>query len=1213
MTFLGPDPVGIATPLGLNGGEDIPAIAPNKVNAVKALTTKYGGDNLGAIQKQFGHGVVNSFVKWEMDRAQRGISPTSNDQTMNLLAAAKSKQAQTEAPDNDPFDVVGNIASDVGNIVTGIPKMPVEIAHDILHAPEAIAAIGSGDPNKIANAPLIRMIPGVYTASNLLQGNISELASHPVQTALDVAPFAGKALEIPVGEGTVASKIAESPVGEAFQRAKGAVGRSMPGQLASESFGHMERGVSRLVAGRVADLHAATLPHMAEVFPDQISEMRRADLPVARDLDKAIPDPTVKSQVFQAVEDPAAFGAKTTDDALNTLNLNDQQRGAVNQFRQRRDAWQQYGLDANELTNRVINGQNEVFDAKSAARLDKGQLVVDRASTMTNLRESIMHPDTADISALHDDVTTAVNNPGLSVSTRRNIASGYVHALDAAGYDTGTLLSDVTSAKGANLGGLVDQAKQLPQTGTVRTRQRRGTPALSSPDRWLEQNRQFTPKKLAKAQELMKGRESRTLPARWQPSFQRIKVDKAKGFIEQKFASDDPAVPQLMAEVNNHLYGSLDPEDIAQINKQSLAEVQKLRDAGYQPEFVHHVSPDQERALGSPSITTVVPKAAQYAARANDWTPSVNSLSVSLTHQGLELAKRSVVQQMLPELRDSYGTSMQDARAELLPVAERVAARRGTTVGQEFEKLLRKEYVKFDDGVHGFVAGNARAPKLNDAVFKSDDVLIKRHLARSINMMTSPPAYSRIFDPVLKVFRTAVLPFSPRFQINNIVGGLVSTAIEHPSALLELPKAWDFVRDLRGAEKAFARGEEYTLKASTQKTIEHLDPAVRRDLGGLKYSVEPDTQVRTQFKTAAGRQLHDIGNSAYVHRVGEAASKTIDFSYAMNELGDDMYRMANYFRGSKEAVGKGATLDEAAHAGMALADKVQPRWLEMTPMERSVFRVVFPFYGFMSHLFRFAARFPIDHPWRTATMAAMSRAELQDFGTGLPQSLASAFFLGNPDSEGNVTAITPGAMNPFRDLGDNLTIAGFMSQTNPVIKAALTQLGYDPVSRGPNLYPEVEYDPTTGGFKSRTPNTPSVAGQLVGGLIPQVNILAALTGTSGDFRNLISSNPDAANRMLASSTGIPILWKKYNVNEQAFSAELNRGNQAKAVLADAMRTGDYSQAERYPSLRGTIAAYRKLAAAGKLKPYEYGTAPSLEANNARQAGSQATTQAEVGN
>lgn len=522
---------------------------------------------------------------------------------------------------------------------------------------------------------------------------------------------------------------------------------------------------------------------------------------------------------------------------------------------------------------------------------------------------------------------------------------------------------------------------------------------------------------------------------------------------------------------------------------------------------------------------------------------------------------------------------------------------------------MRKEYVKWSETESGFMAGNAKPFKFSETNFSPDELLVPRHIARSLEMLAKPPTYSRIFDPVLKVFRTSVLPFSPRFHLNNIVGGMVSGVLEDPRIAAEVPAAMQHAKAITDLQRALAAGRDYELPVATQQFLESAPKELIAQLGGLKYSVAPDSS----FKLKAGGKLGEMAQAAGVDRLLKAGKRAIDWSYDFNEMNDNMYRIAAYLSGEKNALTKGLTTAEASARGMALMNKVQPRWLEMTPMERSVFRVVFPFYGYMSHVFRFAARFPMDHPWRTSTMAALSRAELDDFGTGLPQALASAFFLGKPDASGNVTAITPGAANPFRDLGDNLTLAGFMGQTNPIFKGALEQLGYDPVARGPNLYPEITYDPQTGRFKAKQPNTPGLVGEVVTGLVPQANILAALTGTSGDFRNLMESNPDAANRMLASSTGIPILWKKYNVNEEKFQAELNRETNAKDVLATAMRTGDYSQAMRFPSLRGTVRALQKLQAAGKLTPYEAGVTPSLAANNARQQGSQATTQAEVAN
>lgn len=513
---------------------------------------------------------------------------------------------------------------------------------------------------------------------------------------------------------------------------------------------------------------------------------------------------------------------------------------------------------------------------------------------------------------------------------------------------------------------------------------------------------------------------------------------------------------------------------------------------------------------------------------------------------------------------------------------------------------MRKQYVRWSETENGFVAGNAKPFRFSAASYAPDELVIPRHLARSLEMLAKPPTYSRIFDPYLKVFRTAILPFSPRFLVHHIGGGMLAGVLEDPRIVAQIPQGMAFSRDIAGMNKAMVEGRDYQLADATRATLERMPDSMRAEINGLKYGYEPENSYRMK----AGGKLGELAHAAGIDRIAKAGGRIGDWTFDTVDMMDTMYRAAAYLSGEKSALTEGLSAEEAGARGRALVDKVMPRWLEQTPMERSALRVAFPFYGFMSHIMRYAFRYPIDHPWRTSTIAAVSRAELNDFGTGLPQALAHMLFVGN-------TGINLSAINPFHAVGDNLTVAGFLGQTNPLFKGALEQLGYDPVAQGPNIYPEVEYDPETGKLKARQPNAPGILGEAVTGLIPQANILAAITGTSGDFRGLMESNPDAANRMLQSAAGIPLLWRKYNLNEEAFQSELTRSTSTKQVLSDAMRTGDYSQAMRYPSLRGTVRALQKLNAAGKLKPYDPGVTPSLAANNARQQGSSATTAAEV--
>ena len=1223
MAFLAPDPTGVAGPVlsathlgppdtGLN------PISQNKPAAVKALTRKYGDNNLAAIRDKFGKQVADDFVKWEMQRAQRGISPASNEQTIKMLQAAKSRKAATEAPDRNPLDFLGNAASDVGDIVTSIPKMPQQIVHDVVHLPDTFKALQSGDINQILEAPGIRLLPGAYTVDQLTQGHFGELASHPVATALDVLPYAEKGLKIPVGDTTLGGKIAESPVGELAGRVKGTVRRSMPGQLARQSWGHDTRDVARILAEESNIMHQSAIPAMGAIYKDGLDRLLQAGTVASQHINDVIPDVQRQGVIKGAMEDPASVGARDMQGALDAVGATDAERGAALAFKSHADALRQYGLDAGMIHERTVLGNNEVYTTKAAQKIDAGRAKVSRYETLAATREAILDPKTADLGALEQKVGATLNDPNMKLRDKRAVAAGYVHALDAAGYDTGTMLSDIGRANKSTLSqAIYDEHGNLratPASGEVRTRRRTGQPALDSRTRWLEQHKGYSSKGLAKLQEKTGLKESRVLPARWQPAFQRIKIDKAAGYIEQHFNPDDPQVPAMLEAVHNHVYADLGKEAIDTINKEAMETVNELRKAGYDPEFVHHVSPDQERAMASLSTTTLVPKVSQYGVRINDWTPSSDSLSVSLSHQGMELARQRASRYGLDRIRDSHTVSVQQATAELRPIAERAAARSGRTYGAELERLMRKEYVRWSETENGFMAGNAKQFKFSQGNFGPDELLIPRHLANSLKMLAEPPTYSRIFDPVLKVFRTSVLPFSPRFHLNNIVGGMISGVIEDPRILAKVPQGMKLAKEFSDMNRALIEGKDFELSAAAQHFLETAPREFVAQMGGLKYSVAPENL----WKMKAGGKLGELAQAAGMDRIAKAGGRAIDWSYNFNELVDTGYRMAGYLSEEANALKKGLSPEDAAARGMALANSFMPRWLEMTPMERSVFRVMFPFYGYMSHVFRFAARFPMDHPWRASVMSAVSRAELEDWGTGLPQALQSAFFLGDPfgtsaPKGGSMTAITPGAANPFRDLGDNMTLAGFLGQTNPIFKGVLQQLGYDPVSRGPNLYPEVEYDPETGRFKATPTDTPGLLGSTVTGFIPQANILAALTGTSGDFRNLIESNPDAATRMLSSSAGIPILWKKYNLNEQAFTAEMNRQTSAKDVLSAAMRTGDYRQAMRYPSLRSTVVALQKLKAAGKLTPYEVGTTPSIAANNARQQGSQAVTQAEVRN
>src|SRR5215510_836215 len=164
--------------------------------------------------------------------------------------------------------------------------------------------------------------------------------------------------------------------------------------------------------------------------------------------------------------------------------------------------------------------------------------------------------------------------------------------------------------------------------------------------------------------------------------------------------------------------------------------------------------------------------------------------------------------------------------------------------------------------------------------------------------------------------------------------------------------------ELHKMQTALQKGEFTTLSDAAQTVIKNMPERMRAELGSLAYSLAPDTE----FKLLAGKQLGEIGERAGVARLVKGGADrfkaAVDWSFRANETMDNAYRLAGFLDEFDRGMKKGMTAEEAGVAGLDMANKFMPRWLEMTPIERSVLRAVFPFYAFMSHIFRFASRYP---------------------------------------------------------------------------------------------------------------------------------------------------------------------------------------------------------------------------------------------------------------
>jgi len=303
-----------------------------------------------------------------------------------------------------------------------------------------------------------------------------------------------------------------------------------------------------------------------------------------------------------------------------------------------------------------------------------------------------------------------------------------------------------------------------------------------------------------------------------------------------------------------------------------------------------------------------------------------------------------------------------------------------------------------------------------------------------------------------------------------------------------------------------------------------------------------------------------------ITRYGDKFKGLTEKLYDFNAFFDDSYRVASYWDAYDKAMKKGATAENAAAKAVGETRRVLQDWMGMTPMERSVMKSLVPFYGFMSHAMRYVMQFPLDHPLRAEFMSKMAQAELEDMD-GLPKRFLSSLFFGSMDENGGRNAINLAPMNPFGDVANMMTVEGFLGSTNPVLQTMFQMVGLDQGKA--DLYPSLRYDANPGRLSAMNAN-PLMA--LLDNTIPQSGLVTAMLGMNSEFNEQLLRDPAAAQRFLLSSMTVPILWREYNVPQEQFKAELARMDAETKVKNEALKTGDWSEALRYPNLAKYLAA-----------------------------------------
>jgi len=387
-----------------------------------------------------------------------------------------------------------------------------------------------------------------------------------------------------------------------------------------------------------------------------------------------------------------------------------------------------------------------------------------------------------------------------------------------------------------------------------------------------------------------------------------------------------------------------------------------------------------------------------------------------------------------PELRAVGDIIPDDVRAGLRERAQReAAAMRGTDAQMAAEEArLYGELVTEELKNRGYepLAGNREAPEVGDFDPNSkvsfndigdDTVVLPQGLKGRLIPHSVGKDMGRLAQALERVnrrFKGAVLPFSLRWQLGDVVGGAFMSAVGGG-----IPP-WELIDGMRNIRKLDDAGIEAVLKRP-----EFQD-------AGLNFE---ESRWMNETPDTPGPRTP----------IGKFQRKSFQINASLNRLNRQGYLLAKLQRLLED---KGLTLDgvqaggawddpavqEAIVAAVDDANKVMGTFDEMTPFERRVVRNVFPFWAWNRHITQLAFRTAIDNPARM-----LWTLRLGSYGTDPEVDLPSWL-------KGSIPAgdwlVPTNFINPFNDVGGGsiYTPGGAIKALSPGLRLPLYGLGLDP-------------------------------------------------------------------------------------------------------------------------------------------------------------------------
>lgn len=1169
---------------------------------------------------------------FDLDRAKSGKQPLSAEQTSKVVDAATNRTTPTPIPERSVTDVGGNFVSDLADLVKSIPRLPKALYEEGKRVVNISDELGKVDDlQDITRLPIIDLIPGAYTVGNLAGGTegLKEAATHPLFTLLDVLPgakaaaattkvakmsAAENAARIAAGDpialnrtnplrDVLSKKIVEGPDGPAVVRnylgnAAQMVADTRVGQAWTSAFGARTRQTVKpvnIAANELQDLatSAKPIPEKYAAYTPVIEGARARNGILSETVSKKYgvePD-----RVAQLTEDmqlnPAALDDLPDNEALWVADIR-AGRAQLDTF-----------LEEAGLLERF---SDELYLPADARRLANTQKTWMGGFGKVMSRTDRLFAKYADrggmkVSAFVDDLAA---NGGWTPELAATLPDEIRPAFDA--YQEWATNPNAETLMGFRkaTNKLASGRTRLGASGKVGPAGESGVSSLAEFGNLRSE--------IGKMQKFQRRLEIDATPARFQPAV----TDKAvRDYIAYRFGDDVAKADEALAAYHKGLLEKVDgfsakrvvsfdesgrkvvTKGLYDFFEDSASVWREMKDAGFDPMYVHRVTPDQATAMAYPKVGLSEFRPSSLKARTLDMTPMVKDATVAMQHEAVELLKSKVTADLIDTVSSRVAVPAADLEARYMRQAERAAALDPSiNVRDHLTRIINKVYEGYDGD--SIFSGTKPA-----TVATSPDQYIRRTDAKALRQMFKRDAFNLFsqVDPFTGLMRTSLLALSPRWHIYNILGGGI---------MLQAQTSWGVWKNAPEAVTA------------VKKLLAGEDPGLPRDfvssLGGMQrdaaqYQVRAGATMRRMMDQV--KYGDDAPGALAVAKepgaIREGFRKVTGKSYQYNQIVDDFYRTMAYLDGFDTSITKGMSRPEAIQMGMHKASKVLQDMTELTPFESTVMRQIFPFYNFYQHVMRYAVQYPIDHPLRVSITASLARNEIEQLG-GLPHSFLEAITWGDPDETGERAGMSLAGLNPFSSTAGLFTLAGWLGSTNPVAKTIIEQLGIDTQSGQPELFPQLGYDEMSGQLTIQT-DDPFMS--LLVNTIPQSQIALELLGAKDDYVRLKAKNPAAAQRMLASQAGLPILFRTYNPDQKRISSELQRQESFTKEKQAALKAGDVEKLTSDERFAETAAKLAELEASGQLDSYRPNvyrpsTAQLITGGLGGQFGYQAITDAE---